>query len=390
MQLPTRLLTQITDALQRPPRPGRLLARLWDEIQGQGWAYLHQIEDLALAMDFRIHGLPLRELAQLAGYPVQDVYQRPRFKNASGFSSQMVALPDVVGLCIFFEQLGFDIDPGPLVDRLHAQTAAKAYLTRAESDIYCYSVMRHKEKLALRAAEPIDAPPIQREWRGAGGHRYQCLVRGDQVTSLTIAGPRWRAPRQIEMQCSVCGARYTKGDPESALNHRATHAQALRLLKPQPSKPMRERLQRGLAGERVDVNSPIWMHREVASRALRFKRDFGYDWLQWPSVTTRAQLDPRWVGYLFADENGAIDGACGFFCDKGHWRLDWAWVRPDRRRNGMLAARWPRFLDEFGDFWIEHPISDDMRAFIDRHATGEQRRLIRERYPDGSPISNPI
>ena len=142
-------------------------------------------------------------------------------------------------------------------------------------------------------------------------------MRGSQVTLLTIAGPRWRALRLIEMKCSVCGAQYTKGDPESALNHRTIHAQALRLLKPKPSKPMRERLQRGLAGERVDVNSPIWMHRKVASRALRFERDFGYGFLQWPSVSTRDRLDPRWVGYLFADTNGAIDGACGFYCDMG-------------------------------------------------------------------------
>lgn len=325
MQLPTRLLTQITRALQRPSRPGRFPDRQWHEIQGQGWAYLHQIEDLVLTLDDRTHGLRLGELARLAGYPVQDVYKRPRFKNASAFSSQMIEVTDVVGFCIFLEQLGFDIDPRPMVDRLYARVAVADYLTRAQSDIYCYSAMRHKEKLTLLAADHVDAPPVQKQWRSSAGHRYQCLVRNDQVTTLTIAGPRWRAPRHIEMQCSVCDARYTKGDPESALNHRSTHAQALRLLEPRPSKRLRERLQLGLAGERVDINSPLWMHREVYSRALRFKRDFGYDFLQWPSISTRDRLDPRWVGYLFANTDGAIDGACGFFCDSGDWRLDWAW-----------------------------------------------------------------
>lgn len=276
-----------------------------------------------------------------------------------------------------------------MVNHFYEQIAVKDYLTRAQNDIYCYSVMRHKEKLSLQAEEPIDAPPIRQVWRGAGGHRYQCLVRGDQVTSLTIAGPHWRAPRHIETNCSVCGARYTKGDPESALSHRTTHAQTLRLLKPQPSKPMRERLQRGPAGELVDVNSPIWIHREVASRALRFKQDFGYDFRQWPSVSTRDRLDPRWVGYLFADANGAIDGACGFFFDKGDWRLDWAWVRPERRRHGLLAARWPHFLAKFGDFWIEHPLSEAMQGFLTQYASGGQLRRIRERYPHGSPINNP-
>jgi hypothetical protein len=301
----------------------------------------------------------------------------------------MVEVTDVVGFCIFLEQLGFGIDPGLMVDRLYAQIEAKDYLTRAQSDIYGYSVMRHKVKLTLQAAEPLDAPPIQQEWRGADGHRYQCIVSDDQVTSLTIAGPRWRAPRHIEMNCLVCGARYTKGDPESALNHRTTHAKALRLLKPRPSKPMRERLHHGLDGERVDVSSPIWMHREVASRALRFKRDFGYDFVQWPSIASRNRLDPRWVGYLFADADGAIDGACAFYCDKGEWRLDWAWVRPERRRHGLLASRWQHFLAEFGDFWIEHPISDQMKAFVAQHGSPGQLRRIHQRYPYGSPINNP-
>lgn len=389
MQLPIRFLAQLTDALRRQAQPGRFPARLWAEIETQGCAYVHQVEDLVLAMDGRTHGLRLRELAHLAGYPVQEMYKRPRFKSAGAFSLEMVEVTDVVGFCIFLEQIGFCVDPGPIVDRLYAQIEAKDYLTRAQNDIYCYSVMRHKVKLTLQAAESVNAQPIQQEWRGASGHRYQCLVRGGQVTSLTIAGPRWRAPRHIELNCSVCGARYTKGDPESSLNHRTTHAKALRLLKPRPSKPMRERLQNDLAGERVDVNSPIWMHREVASRALRFKRDFGYDFLQWPSVTTRDRLDPRWIGYLFADADGAIDGACAFYCDKGEWRLDWVWVRPERRRHGLLASRWSHFLAEFGDFWIEHPISDEMYAFVARHGSQGQLQRIRERYPDGSPINNP-
>jgi len=389
MQLPIQLLTQITHALRRTPRPGHFPDRLWAEIEAQGWAYVHQVEDLVQAMDGRTHGLRLRDLAHLAGYPVQDVYQRPRFKNASAFSAQMVEASDVVGFCIYLEQLGFSVNPSPLVEGLYAQVALKAYLTRAQSDIYGHSAMRYREKLTLSAVESCDGEPVQQDWRGTFGHRYQCLVRGGQVTSLAIAGPRWRAPRHVVVDCPVCGARYTKGDPESARNHRKAHARALRLLKPQPSKPMRERLQRGLAGERVDVNSPLWMHREVHSRALRFKRDFGYDFLQWPSVTTRDRLDPRWVGYLFADAEGAIDGACGFFCDKGAWRLDWAWIRPDRRRQGLLAARWPCLLSEFGDFWIEHPISDEMHGFIARHASPAQLRKIRERYPNGSPISNP-
>ena len=105
----------------------------------------------------------LRELARLAGYLVQDVYKRPRFKNAAAFSSQMAEIMEVVGFRIFLEQLAFGIDPGPMVEQLDAQIATMNYLTRAQSDINCYNAMRHKEKLTLLAAEAVDAAPVQQK-----------------------------------------------------------------------------------------------------------------------------------------------------------------------------------------------------------------------------------
>lgn len=389
MQLSNRLLTQLTEVLQRPPNPGGFPSSLWADIQAQGWAYMHQLEDLVEIMDHRMCHVRLEEFAHAAGCVIRPMRDRPRFKNTDWYPTQMIEAADVAGLCIFLEALGLSIDPQPMVDALHDQVAGKERLTLAEGDVYCYSALRHKQRLMLQSAEPVEAAPIQKDWRGPAGHLYQILVRGDQVTSLTVQGPRWRRPRHVEMQCAVCGTHYTKGDPESALNHRRSHAQVLRLLKPHPSKSMRERMARGPRGERVDLNAPLWMHREMEKRALRFKREFGYDFPQWPSVSTRARLNPNFVGYLFADATGAIDGACAFYCDKGDWRLDWAWIRPERRRHGLLAARWQRFLAEFGDFWIEHPLSDAMQAFVAQHASPAQLRMIRNRYPDGSPIENP-
>ncbi|MEX5748764.1 C2H2-type zinc finger protein [Massilia sp. X63] len=388
MQLSSRLLTQLTVVLQRPARPGQFPSSLWSDIHAQGWAYMHQLEDLVEIMDYRMAQVRLQEFAQAAGCVIRPMRDRPRFKTSSWFSMDMIEAADVAGLCIFLETLGVSVDSQLMVDALYDQVAGKDRLTIAEGEIYCYSELRHKTELTLQSKESVDAEPVQKDWRGAAGHRFHALVRDGQVTSLTVKGPHWRQKNFVEIHCKVCGTRYTKGDPESTHNHRRRHAEVQRLLKPYPSESMRERAARGPRGERVDVNAPLWMHREVGKRALRFKRDFGYDFLQWPSVSTRARLNPNYVGYLFADADGAIDGACAFYCDKGEWRLDWAWIRPERRRHGLLAARWPHFLGEFGDFWIEHPISDDMRGFIDRHATSEQKRLIRVRYPEGSPISN--
>jgi len=389
MQLPIELLTEMTGSLRRPAQPRPFPMRLWSDIQQQGWAYLSQVEDLVLAMDDRLYNLRLADLADAASYPPRPMRNRPRFKNADCYSMPMMEAADVAGFCIFLEELGFAVDPAPMAESLYEQVSAKPFLTQGQGDVYCYRAMRHKHKRMLQARESVDTAPVQLEWRSVAGHRYQCLERDGQVTLLTIRGPRWRQPLRVEVACAGCGITYTRGDPEAARNHRTAHAQALRLLEPQPSARMREKLRLGIEGERVDVNAPLWMHREVAARAVRFKRDFGYDFVQWPSISTRARLDSRWVGYLFADAAGAIDGACAFHHDQGQWSLHWAWVRPERRRHGLLAARWPHFLDRFGDFWIEHPLSDAMLEFITQHATPMQRQMIRELYPDGSPIENP-
>jgi hypothetical protein len=122
------------------------------------------------------------------------------------------------------------------------------------------------------------------------------------------------------------------------------------------------------------------MHREMYERAVRFKRDFGYDFIQWPYVDKRSDIDSSWVGYLFAAQDGTIDGACGFQQQDDEWVLAWAWIRPERQRSGLLATRWSSFVAQFGDFWIEHPLSDAMQAFFTRHATPGQRIKIAERF----------
>lgn len=160
MQLSNRLLTQLTEVLQRPARPGAFPSPLWAEIQAQGWAYMHQLEDMVEIMDYRMAHVRLEEFAGLADCVIRPMRDRPRFKNTSWYSMQMIEAPDVAGLCIFLEALGLSIDPQPMVDALYDLVAGKDRLTLAEGEIYCYRAMRHKQRLALRSVEPVDAAPI--------------------------------------------------------------------------------------------------------------------------------------------------------------------------------------------------------------------------------------
>jgi hypothetical protein len=58
------------------------------------------------------------------------------------------------------------------------------------------------------------------------------------------------------------------------------------------------------------------------------------------------------------------------------------------RRKGVLSHRWQAFLDRYGDFDIEHPLSDAMEAFVRRNGTPQQRSHLaaEPQQPEDEPI----
>lgn len=167
---------------------------------------------------------------------------------------------------------------------------------------------------------------------------------------------------------------YTKGDPERALSHRSEHARVMRYLVPRHLAVFRARIVSNPNPELVATESPIWMHREVRQRALQFKRDFQDDCCQWEGTVRAKNPNPQSHAYLFSDHTGqfgegAIVGAYAFWRERNQWRLRWVWVCPNMRRIGVLARRWPLFLEKYGDFSIEIPLSDSMQKFIFKHGT---------------------
>jgi hypothetical protein len=380
MHLPGAQLTRIAQALREPLRSSYFPQPLWRTVLQRGWAYSSDIDDLLLALDGRLYrtGVNIEALAELAGYVMRPIASRPRFATAEYLVMRAMSAKDVAGFCIFLEHCGFSIDPKPMVESLFDQVASLPYMTLSEIEIYNFKKRRHRDRICLRASEHLSGAPGADEWRGTNGYRIESLRRGNQVAMLTVSGGKWRHLERVETTCPVCSMAYTKGDPESAVSHRREHARVTRLLTPRPNRRMRERFELGSDAELVSAGSPLWMQKEMYERAARFKREFGYDFMQWPDV---GHIDRSWHGYLFSDWDGVIDGACAFNRHDDEWVLGWVWVRPERRHQGLLLARWPDFLRKYGDFWIEHPLSDAMQAFVQAHASPGQRRKIAERAP---------
>lgn len=383
--LPVDTLEELVSLLkeERPSRvrPPMLSARE-QELLRTGVILITEFEDLVLETEARgQYGLS-RLIAALADYfaiPIRYVYFKPRYANGESLGFQGLQATDAAALLCALEDVGFCVSPERLVAKLSKPLGRKEILTGSEFSLYFYEKQRHRQKVTLRSDLDITQHTWSEErFKGINGYRFKLTLADGKPYRLEITGPKYRniRPRQ-EITCGCCGMTYTKGCLESSLVHRREHAKLMRLLEPRPNSRFANRLQRHPLAELVDTGSPFWMHQEVYERALRFKRDFRYDFVQWNGCSSR-KASPNFHGYLFADHTaqhppGTIVGACAFILRKDQWILSWIWVAPCMRRHGVLSHRWPAFLERYGDFDIEHPLSEAMEAFVRRHGIPQQQ-----------------
>lgn len=127
--------------------------------------------------------------------------------------------------------------------------------------------------------------------------------------------------------------------------------------------------------EAITPASPHVFRRSVWTCARYFRREFGYDSVQYGYEGR--EHDPNSRAFLwFANEHSyrsTVIGACCFrwreFSNIPHcWALQWVWLHPYERREGHLLDYWPYFRARFGDFLPEGPVSPAMLSFLEKHA----------------------
>lgn len=189
--------------------------------------------------------------------------------------------------------------------------------------------------------------------------------------------------------CEICHLTFCTDVRSNVAMHRRRHAKFQSALEPAPNSKFLEHLQRSApdAGEMVTCKSPVWLDKEIYTRARLFKWEFGYDFTQWGGDGVYRNKDPRWQGHLFSVNGdngraaGLMGGACAFYAKTYDlWSLAWVWVAPKYRRNGLLTKRWRSFIDRYGDFTLETPLSPAMQSFLLRYGTQQQRNLIPTRH----------
>lgn len=376
----------LTERPNPPPTAGAAIIR---KIVRDGWASESQVDDLMGLTDRRLDGLrskvKLRDVAQALGLSMRSACPRPNSRTSSVFFQQAWHAVDLASLLIALEMLGFAVDPAPLVDAVYSEIPKKGYISSAALDVLWYAKMRRKGRITFQRQDggaPIGA---RKQHVLADGYKLTALLDSDGAPiSLTVSGPGYRTqPKPVEVKCPQCAQNWWRGDQESSAMHRRIHRERMAVLQPRPNERVKTLIADGESSLHVDWQSPKWLHQEMYVRASAFRREMGYDFMQWDCP----ERDRDAHGFLFLNKTGAILGACAFRLrnygiGSDRWGLQWIWIAPTYRRRGILRSHWPALRGQFGDFEIEPPVSDAMQSFTRKVGDGH---LLDDNTPAGSP-----
>lgn len=377
MELEPERIDAVWRALQgRTPKSTSFPRSVEDRMVESRWVSDTELEDILFALDRRLDPPAVIDAAELAsklGLSYRFVYSRPRSRNDDVMGFRRLAAIDAAAFCIFLERLGFRIDLSSLCARLRDHLQDRTHLTDEEISVLFYDANRHR-------MPPISLCAPHRPWSGMrtlklkteDGYRIEYRTDDAGVAlSLSVHAPRYRKPPATQsVECPGCGLTYMKGSPTDEREHRRTHRRWSVVNDPKPHRKLIDALVRDTDACWVGADAPGWKRKEVYERARLFRREFGYDFLQWS-----IEDDPDAIGFLFSDGIGRIIGACAFRPQLGNadrpWRLDWIWLCPDARRSGSLRREWQRFRQRFGDFDVEPPLSEAMKAFLIKQGRGD-------------------
>lgn len=347
------------------------------KLRENGYITLTELSD-KLSLDERRGGgaieYILRDLISALGIPTQTLCYRPEQIGDDPFFFEGLSEIGVADLLIQLEHLGLQVDPSSLVRKLAGRLGSSRILTESELSVIEYEHRHLSKRLVLQVEGRTAETETQATGRTDSLSMHFTIESSDErAVRLEIQGPRYEAPLETEfVTCDECQSEYLQNDPAEERRHAKEHEERMSTLKPQPDArvislmPVEER------SLLVDPDSPLWMHGEVLKRAQAFRREFGYDRVQWDGSDDNAG-PPEWRGHLFISDDGAIAGACGFYAeDQASWELHWIWLAPPYRRRGLLRAVWPALVNRYGEFDLEWPIQDAMLNFIATHGTPRQ------------------
>ena len=132
---------------------------------------------------------------------------------------------------------------------------------------------------------------------------------------------------------------------------------------------------------KVTVKSSHHQKKAVEVISKHFRREMNYSTVQFSAKEKENDLDfTPYEAYLFHKERYNLIhqykpnevvclGGCCFYKNNETWDLHWVWIHPYFRNRGILSELWPKFIQKYGNFGIEEPISLQMQKIINKFTT---------------------
>lgn len=378
-------LFKLVKEIRTVPTPRTRLSSYEMKMLREQGVTITDLGDYALLTERRNYGRIehyIEWLAEQAGIPARSLLYRPQHIGDDAFGFVGLQVADAVGLLVYMEQLGLMVSAALLVDELLPGLETRTLLTEAEHLILTYRLWTGRRLTVLRStAKRTPVAGSVETFRSPTGYRYKMVRQDGRALSLEVRGPKHRELKQESIKCDYCGLSYLSNTPAETRAHRQIHRRAAQLLDPSPNTRFAKRLAETDKSMIVDSKAPMWMQREVYRRAVKFKREFRYDFVQWAGDDVNP-VKNGWHGHLFpAGSDGTIAGACAFSNERPgpggiEWTLAWVWIAPKYRRHGLLTAHWPGLVELYGNFFIEPPLSEAMQGFVRSHGSDSQMALL--------------
>lgn len=374
-------LFKLVTEIRPTPTPGSQLSTYEKKLLRDQGITITDFGDYVLMTEGRGYGRIehyIEWLAMQAEIPTRSLLFRPQHLGDDTIGLLGLPQTDAVGLLIYMEHLGIRVSASLLVAALLPGLESHTLLTESEHAILTYNLWAGRRCVVLRSTvKPGAGLRSVQSVRVPAGYRYTLVMQAGKALSLEVRGPKYRERKQETIDCAYCGMSYLSNTPSETRAHRQVHQRAARLLDPEPNARLAKRLATAGALITIDAKAPMWLQREVYRRAVRFKREFRYDFVQWAGDEINP-VKADWHGYLIpAGADGTIAGACALAKlqpgPSGEvWTLAWVWIAPKFRGQGLLTAHWPALLELYGSFFIEPPLSAAMQGFVRSHGTAQQ------------------
>jgi hypothetical protein len=131
----------------------------------------------------------------------------------------------------------------------------------------------------------------------------------------------------------------------------------------------------------VTDQSRLVVRKAVHKLAVYFQREFQYDFVQYSAKESGGHAY-LWLGGW--EHRPTAIGACYFSMEEWAnkppcWALRWIWLHPYERSHGHLTEAWPYFEKRYGEFHVEHPISEAMEGFLRKYDKTAPRVWVGEK-----------